>query len=135
MPVAQAAGPPDGQQAPRRGPCCRRLPDDRVRQRCACAQPGAGCSAEAIGSVAGLHGRCPMGHLAWGQDESNVRPGTTLRQLGSTSPSSLYLLLTISKDHWKVRRYLSRWGVTAYYWAVSGVRLPSEGFEVNSVSL
>lgn len=69
VPVAQAAGPPGGQQAPRRGRCCRRLPDDRVRQRYACAQPGVGCSAGATGSATGLHGRCPMGHLAWGQDE------------------------------------------------------------------
>lgn len=68
VPVAQGAGPPGGQQAPRRGRCCRRLPDDQVRQQCVCAQPGAGCSAGAIGSAAGLHGRCPMGHLAWGQD-------------------------------------------------------------------
>lgn len=80
--VGPAAGPLGGQRAPRRGRCCRRLPGDRVPRRRACERPGVGCSAGAVGSAAGWHGRCPVGHLAWGQDGGNVGSGATSNNLG-----------------------------------------------------
>lgn len=102
-------------------------------QRRACEQPGVGCSAGAVGSAAGLHGRCPVGHLAWGQDGGNVRPDTTSRQLESAPPSSLYLSLRIFKGPGKVTTVRS--DLAAYYRKENGKKLPcEEGSSVNSVS-